>query len=122
MFAYPPPCSLRTCNPLDEDGESETSSVVVLIPKPKGKAGKTYKLVNHVQCSLEQLSDMETHISVIVKEVLDFSCTYMTQEQSKITTICERAANQYPDLLKCDSNWATLDIIKIILWNHRKGC
>ncbi|KAF8986096.1 hypothetical protein BDQ17DRAFT_1335685 [Cyathus striatus] len=64
----------------------------------------------------------QTCISVILKEVLDFSCTYATQEQSKLTTVCERAANQYPDLLKYGSNWTTLNIIKIILQNHRKGC
>ncbi|KAF8986148.1 hypothetical protein BDQ17DRAFT_1335669 [Cyathus striatus] len=113
---------MMTCYPLDENGKSETSSVVVLIPKPKGEAGKMYKLVDHVQCSPEQLSDIETCISVIVKEVLDFSCTYPTQEQSKLTTICKKAANQYPDLLKYDNNWITLDIIKIILQNHRKDC
>ncbi|KAF8976259.1 hypothetical protein BDQ17DRAFT_1441200 [Cyathus striatus] len=118
----PLPCSFRTCYPLNEGGESETSSVVVLIPKPKGEAGKNYKLVDHVQCSPEQLSDMETRISVIAKEVLDFSRTYTTQEQSKLTTVCEKAANQYPDLLKYDSNWVMLNIIKIILRNHRKGC
>ncbi|KAF8975148.1 hypothetical protein BDQ17DRAFT_1340063 [Cyathus striatus] len=96
-------CIKCLLTPPDEGGKSETSSMVVLIPKLKDKGGKTYKLVDHVQCSPEQLCDMETCISVIAKEVLDFSHTYMTQEQSKLTTVCKKAASQYPDLLQYDN-------------------